>query len=174
MVGVAAFAVILLRVLLRVVNLDVVLAVPELVVVALGAQLVPVVVLLRQVDVVLRRRHLLGRAERRQVERADEGVRAVDADVVGVRLLALDNAVAVAVVDGHDVVHRPLDLRPGALEPFRIGAPLVLPVGLQDHAEQPVQRRIVRAAYPALPRPGQVERQGDAMGQVAAGMQLVE
>ena len=42
--------------------------------------------------------HLLARAQRGQVERADERVGAVEVDVVGVVLAAFDQAVVVAVL----------------------------------------------------------------------------
>ncbi len=77
--------------------------------------------------------HFLGRPQRRQIQRADHGVGAVEVNIVGVVLAPLDQAVAIAILANHEL-HRLADAGPEGFEEAAIGRHLVFAVGLQHGA----------------------------------------
>ena len=133
LIGETALLVLVLRVLLEIDDLDEVLAVPEPLDAELAAALEDPPAALGELGVAHLAGHLLARAQGGQVERADEGVRAFEVDVVGVVLAVLDQAVVVAVL-GDREFQGLLDPGPVSLQERIVRRAQMLAIGLEDGA----------------------------------------
>ncbi len=131
MVGQAAVAVLPLGVLLQIDSLDEVLAVEHRVYRVVPPRLEDPAALRCERAISHFPGHLLGGAERSQVQRPHHGVGTVVVLVVRLVLATLDEAVSVGVLIDEEL-RRTADIRPVAPEEAVVGRRLVLPVGLED------------------------------------------
>ena len=87
----------------------------------------------------------------------------MDGDVIGVGLLAADDAVPFGVIVVHDVLHQLFQLGPHLVEPRAVGAMAHFPVRLEHGPELAIHGWIARPADEHLPRSRQVEGEGGAV-----------